>query len=126
MKYLGIDYGRARIGLAVSDEGGTFAFPLGVINNVRGLEEITKAVTDKGATSLVVGLPQAIEGMDQSLILEIQQFAEGLKAKIGLPVFFENEMLTSKIAEASSKASSDAAAAALILQSFLDRQNRVS
>ena len=128
MKYIGVDYGRARTGIAVSDYEGTLAFPRSVLASAPA-GELYKALADvietEDVRTIVVGLPFISEGVDQSWKKEVEEFANKLKGEFGLPVFFENEMFTTKIAEIHSKKNADASAAALILQSFLDRKNRI-
>lgn len=127
MKYLGIDYGTRRVGVAVSDDNGSIAFPREVIGN-KSFEEILQSVHEfavrEDISVVVLGLPRRIEGMDGAVREEILRFGEALEAK-GVAVAYEDEMLTTKIAEAHSTANRDASAAALILQSYLDRRNSV-
>ena len=141
MKYLGIDYGTKKIGLAVSDDGGTIAFPHEVIANDVELEaNIHGLIQNKGIEAVVVGESTDFKGKDNVIAEQAHAFAEVLKETMGIEVHFEPEFLTTKQARnvprgenprgtpASPRRSerykeepADAAAAALILQSFLDR-----
>ncbi|MBI2054499.1 MAG: Holliday junction resolvase RuvX [Candidatus Sungbacteria bacterium] len=127
MKYLGLDYGRARVGVAVSDDEGKMAFPRSVLLSqpeeklFKSLAEISEAEKIK---TIVLGMPPAMPDVDQSLAGEIKEFSRKLR-ELGMEVLFENEMFTTRIAEAHSKKDTDASAAALILQSFLDRKNKI-
>ncbi|MBI3627492.1 MAG: Holliday junction resolvase RuvX [Candidatus Sungbacteria bacterium] len=128
MKYLGIDYGRARVGISLSDVEGKIAFPHTVLAN-NSAEEIIDAVCllvrEEGVENVVLGEPQAILGMVRDVREEIENFGKNLASRCPAKVHFEDEMFTTKIAEMHSKENSDASAAALILQSFLDKRNRV-
>jgi len=128
MKYLGIDYGKARIGVAVSDEGGRIAFPREVFENeseYASLHRISELVATEKIAEVVMGLPHAMPGVSQDFRDEVKGFSEKLKERAKVRVHFEDELFTTRIAERLSDKKSDAAAAALILQSFLDRQNKV-
>lgn len=129
MKYLGIDYGRKRMGLAVSDEEGRIAFPrmqfttYNFLHTVKTLSDIVKKdLVEK----IIVGLPVTFGGKESAQTVEARAFGEKLKKAIQLPIEFENEMLTTKMAIRGGIAKSkvDASSAAIILQSYLDRENR--
>jgi len=128
MKYLGIDYGRVRVGTAVSDEEGKIAFPKSVLKNT-GVSALADAMARlagaEAALEIVLGLPRAVPGMDASLRDEIQHLADIIKKQYQIPVSFQDEFFTTRIAEEHSAKNADASAAALILQSFLDRQSKV-
>lgn len=129
MRYMGIDYGKARMGIAVSDVGEKFAFPREVVMRESELEmpmRIFEIINSEEIRGVVIGLPHAMPGVSQDLAFQIREFAERLKFHTAVQVFFEDELFTTKIAERLSDKKSDAAAAALILQSFLDRKNKVS
>ena len=128
MRYLGIDYGRARVGIAVSDDEGKIAFPKSVLKNtgVSALADvIARLAKAERAFEIVMGLPRAIPGMDASLRDEIQNLADIIKKQYQIPVSFQDELFTTRMAEEHSEKNTDASAAALILQSFLDRRNKV-
>ena len=78
---------------------------------------------------IVVGLPTMLDGRDSELTPEAKEFAEKIRNLTKIPVYFENEAFTSSAVETQGAAphgKSDASAAALILQSFLDRRNKTS
>ena len=131
MRYLGIDYGGKRIGTAVSDDQGTIAFPKATILN-RGtrpvLVELRFLVEKEHIGHIVVGLPLSMDGSDTEQTKIVRLFVYALQDDISLPVDFENEMLTSRLVEREGAASGhvDEASAALILQSYLDKQNSKS
>ncbi len=122
MRYLGIDYGEKRIGLALSDPEGRLAFPH---DTVRNLADVVAAAKREGVGTIVVGLPISLGGGESNQAEEIRQFAVELSSAVELPIVFENEIFTSKIAEKMSPSvKADASAAALILQSYLDKQDK--
>lgn len=129
MKYLGIDYGSKRVGIAVSDAYGKIAFPKKIFYN-RGnkylFDQLKSFIKEEGVVKIIVGLPIGLDGKDTDQTKIIREFVDKLKQEIGVPVDFENEMFTSRMVEQSGvkKERTDQAAAALILQSYLDKQNR--
>lgn len=120
MRYLGIDYGEKRIGLALSDEGGKIAMPYGVVNYFNKILSILKK---EKVGKIVIGLPVGFSGQESAQTLETKKFAEALGKKVKLPIELENEVLSTKIASRfSAKDKIDASSAAVILQSYLDKQ----
>jgi putative Holliday junction resolvase len=136
---VGLDVGERRIGIAVSDATGTLARPLGVLRP-SGLDvdavdvvmtEIARLATEEdGLGAIVVGLPRRLDGTATHLTPRVEQFARQLAIKTALPVTLQDERLSSREAESrlalndknwrSRKARLDAAAAAVILQDYLD------
>jgi putative holliday junction resolvase len=137
----GLDVGERRIGVAVSDATGTLARPVGVLR-ISGLEgdgvdraaaELARlAAEEDGLVSLVVGLPRRLDGSPNDMTPRVQAFAAALHSRTALPVILQDERLTSREAESRlalrekdwrvRKARLDAAAAAIILQDYLDEQ----
>ena len=123
-KYLGIDWGEVRIGLALGNSENKIATPFNVAKNIN---EIISVIEDEEIDEIVLGEPLA---MADSLLQNKDKylsFVSELKKKISLPISTIDERLTSKAADALSgdkktKAPRDAVAAMLILQSFLDRE----
>jgi putative holliday junction resolvase len=136
VRALGIDFGEVRIGLAVSDETGTLATPLDTLRRRRGKrppwKEMEAAARSHGVTALVFGLPLELSGEESQWTREVRSAAESLGARLDLPVHFVDERMTSVRAEREVRSSGlplgkrsekervDAAAAAIILQSWLD------
>ncbi len=131
MKYLGIDFGSKRIGVAVSDESAIMAFPLGTVTaGPRALKEILDIAQENGVMVAVMGESNDFSGTPNSIMKKANKFAEALQAN-SLAVEFEPEFLTSVQADRlrqtkrgeriEATAERDASAAALILQSYLDR-----
>lgn len=129
MRYLGIDYGAKRIGIALSDEGGKIAFPRETLSGdfEKILAKIGEICAREKVGQVVVGLPLSFEGRETAQTEETKNFAEKLKKATSLPVEFENEILTSRMVERDikegriKKEKIDAASAAIILQSYLDK-----
>ena len=132
-RVLGIDYGRARHGLALSDPLGITAQPLCAVNArdaEKALGEIAALCEEKGVTKIVVGLPLAMNGTEGLSAAEARKFADVLAAKLALPVELWDERLTTAQAEramldhdlsrADRKAHRDAMAAQIMLQTWLD------
>ena len=128
MRFLGIDYGSRRVGVAVSDEEGRIAFPDCVFDNgVSLVEDIASLCSERNVKKIVVGESLDLSGKPNAIMSDIEKFAHALGARTGLPVFFEPEFFTSVQArKASGEHVVDASAAAIILQSFLDAENEKS
>ncbi len=140
MRALGIDFGERRIGVAVSDPTGAIAQPLPTLRRRAGkrmplgtLEQLAEAY---GVQMIVVGLPLAPSGDDTDWTRTVREAAERLRERSGLAVQLVDERHTSARAERAvrslglpkrkreQKGRVDAAAAVLILQSWLDAQSR--
>jgi putative Holliday junction resolvase len=134
MKYIGIDYGTKRIGIAVSDETGSLAFPLGVVKAGQGaLEEVASIARENGVQKIIIGESRDNSGRPNEVMEDIERFKKDIEGLTGLPADYEREFFTSTHAarqfapqEKSRKQNPshdnlDASAAALILQSYLDR-----
>jgi putative Holliday junction resolvase len=126
MKYLGIDYGTKRVGLATSDEDGSFAFPKEIVSTDGAVDHIVKLVTQENIGAVVVGESLASNGQENDVVSETRSFAKKLEAKISIPVSFIREDFSSFEAHRyqTKKGSRDDSAAAVILQRFLDKQNK--
>ena len=123
-KYLGIDFGSKRIGLAVSDELGNLAFPYRVLPNGADLiEKIMEIIRKENIKSVVMGESKDFKGEANKIMVEIDKFKKEFESKSKLTVIFEPEFLTSVQAEQiqGKNEMQDASAAAIILQSYLDR-----
>jgi len=134
MKYLGIDYGKARIGVAVSDESAIMAFPLGTVaSGEKALQEIVDIARENNVVIAVVGESYNLQGAPNPIQKDIKAFTQRLQ-RAGVAVEFEPEFFTSAQAERQGKDKrgntvapqqhTDASAAALILQSYLDRKRK--
>jgi putative Holliday junction resolvase len=124
MRILGIDYGDKRVGLAISDEGGEFAFPVSTIKNSKYfMSDILEIIKEKGIEKIVVGESLNFLGEPNVIMKDIEEFCENLAKKTKIPIIYEPEFLTSVQSERFQGLVDlqDASAAALILQSYLDR-----
>jgi putative Holliday junction resolvase len=128
MRYLGIDFGSKKVGLAVSDDSGRIAFPFDVLLNDKNLLNKTAEICQKEQIDKIVcGLSLNFSGEENAIMPSARAFCEKLSSQTGIPVEFENEILTSVFAGQTLKKDKtlDARAAAIILQRYLDRfQNK--
>ena len=142
MRLLGIDYGSKRVGLALSDERGRFAMPLQVLTNqfVKSSKESRETYIQKliaevagiarknNVSEVVIGESKNYEGEANAIMHESLEFKKSLEAE-GFIVHLEPEFMTSVQAERlqdelkGKEGMLDASAAAVILQSYLDRGN---
>tara|TARA_B100001250_G_scaffold14081_1_gene12356 strand:- start:2888 stop:3304 length:417 start_codon:yes stop_codon:yes gene_type:complete len=136
-RVLAIDYGKKRIGLAHTDLEKIIASPLDTVltkeifNYLNGYFEI------EDVDSIVVGYPKTLQNKPAQIVNQIQKFIEQMKLKYNKPIYLVDERFTSKIAKKSLLASNmkkskrqdksmvDKISAAIILQSFLDRQKNI-
>ena len=98
MKLLGIDYGRRRIGIAVTDETGEFVKGLPTLDrnkNAGYLHALCSIIADHRPQRIVVGLPLDINGDETVMSKEVRQFAVRLGALTGIPLAFVDESLSS-------------------------------
>ena len=124
MKTLGIDYGTKKIGLAVSDEEGRVGFPRSVLQNDKNIiPAILQICKNEKIGGIVLGESLDYGGEPNKVMEKISAFKIQLEKVTGAPVYFESEFLTSKQARNvyDSGKNNDASAAALILQSYLDK-----
>ena len=133
-RFLGIDYGTVRIGLALSDPTGTLASPLPFLEN-KSPQQITTALSEliqiHQITGLVIGLPRNMDGTYGPSAQKVRDFIAQIQKSISLPITPIDERLTT--AQASKQLSSigmnqkqlrkkvDSSSACLILQQYLDR-----
>ena len=139
MKHLGIDYGSKRVGIAMSDDGGTLAFPYKIINNnLELLDTIHNICGEESIAAIVLGLSYDLSGEPNKIMESIEELKKNLEVELELPIYYQKEFMTTieargregkemmnarkVIKEKSVQA--DASAAALILQRFLDKKNQ--
>ena len=135
-KYIALDIGDVRIGVAKSDILGIVATPLEVINRkkVKSVQRIKELCEQENTKSLVVGIPKSLDGTEKRQAEKVREYIEKLKQNIeGLEIYEVDERLTTVSAdrmlnEANKKGALekrkvvDKIAAAIILQTFLDRK----
>lgn len=135
MRALGLDVGARRIGVALSDELGLLAAPLTTVQvrrhrEDRALAEIAAIAREKGVEAVVVGLPTSLNGSEGPQAAIVRDFAARLAPLLDVPIAFGDERYTTAEAERllidrrlsreERRERIDAAAAAIMLQSFLD------
>jgi len=136
MKLIGVDYGRRRIGLAMTDETGTVVRGLPTIDRKKcpGLTAALMAViAAERPEAIVFGLPLDADDHETAMSAEVRAFAADFEKTARIPVYFVDESLTSKKAAEllmfrkkkirRDKAAVDRIAACLILEAFLKEQN---
>ncbi len=124
MRYLGIDFGSKRVGLAISDEENKIAFPNAVLpNNKNLIESLLKIIKEENVGMIVMGESNNFAGEPNKIMKEIEIFKTLLEQETKLKVIFEPEFWTSVQAKSIHGENSmhDASAASIILQSYLDR-----
>jgi putative Holliday junction resolvase len=143
MRVLGIDYGARRIGLALSDATATLASPWRMLARppadvdalaLLATEIARLAQDDDGLDAIVVGWPRRLDGRANDQTARVEAFARALERCVSVPVILQDERLSSREAESRlavrerdwrrRKAKLDAAAAAVILQDYLDSRQR--
>jgi len=127
-RILALDYGAARTGVAVSDATGTLARPVCVVRKAAteaGLAEVARLVAEHEAERVVVGLPLTLRGEHGKQAAETELFVSALRGLVTVPVETADERFTTALAvRFGGGAPQDAAAAAHLLQSWLDREAR--
>lgn len=126
MRALALDFGSARTGVAVSDETGTIARPVGIVAHAAtpaGLDALVGLVAEHAVELVVVGLPLTLRGARGEQAVATEAFVEELRARLPVPVETFDERFTTTLAQRSgSRAPEDARAAAHLLQGWLDRR----
>jgi putative Holliday junction resolvase len=126
MRALGIDYGTKRIGIAVSDPDGRVAFPRAVIANDHSVvDQVGAYVQDEAITVVVVGESTTLGGDRNPVQDKIDRFCDAVREHVAVPVVLEPEYFSSsqvRREQGKPGARVDAQAAAVILQSYLDKQ----
>ena len=131
---IGIDLGTKRVGLALSDSLNIIASPLKTltfIDNDDLISKLSNVINDNNVKTIILGLPLNMSGVDTEQTKKVRTFKNVL-AKLNIPIFFEDERLSSVSAKKSlvmqnvktghNKAEIDRTAAAIILQQFLDKK----
>jgi putative Holliday junction resolvase len=144
MKYIGIDYGTKRIGIALSDDGGSIAFPKTILaNDGKGgvIREIALLCARENVGGIVIGQSLGRDFSENALMKYARTFGEHAHALTGLPVVYEWEGYSTAAAKNARRPEGaargdvarktkqltehvDAHAAAIILQSFLDKHDK--
>ena len=130
-RFLGVDYGAKRVGIAVSDGLGMTAQPLEVVPRSVAISRIAELAAEYKASTVVVGLPTGLGGEEGSSAAAARALGDEIEAS-GLDVVYLDERFTSRLAEGvllesglkrqDRRDTVDKVAAAIILQSYLDRK----
>ncbi len=136
MRYLGIDFGLKRVGLAVTDPGGKMAFPLKTIHRTtrdKFFKDLLGVIDAQDIQAIVLGLPCQKEGKSLTY-RQVENFKNSLMRRTSLPIYTVNEALTSfqgekilesqKVTRSRKKKNLDQVAAVLILESFLRHEGK--
>lgn len=134
MRIAAIDYGKKRIGLAISDPNAKIAFPLTTVpGGAHAISHISQALAPykNQIRTLLIGLPLLLNGTEGAMAQEVRTFAQQLQTALNLPILFIDERLSSAQADKQLRENSfnrkersskiDMAAATLLLQSYLDK-----
>ncbi|EKD46611.1 MAG: hypothetical protein ACD_67C00149G0003 [uncultured bacterium] len=125
--YLGIDFGKSKIGLAIADEETKMAFAFDTLkNDAEFLKKLSGIVLDENVKTIIMGMTS--HQKDEESAQEKMNFAEKIKKETGVKVFFQEEMFTTKMAQANIKMHGgkniakfdDQESARIILQAWLD------
>lgn len=127
--YLGLDVGGQRIGVALGDSIGRIAQPLTTVSTATAADDLRKIIAENSVTHIVVGRPRNQSGETTTQTQAIETFAGQTLQQFGMPLHWQDESLTSVIAEERlaarrkpySKGDIDAEAASIILQDFLEQ-----
>ena len=133
-RVLALDWGVARIGMAISDEAGSFAFPAGILacrGRENDLDALVDLISERSVRAVVVGLPVHMDGRRGEAAAAAENFANAIAERTGLPVELLDERWTTREAERARRGSSrrrgrrreavDDAAATLLLRTWLER-----
>ena len=135
MRYLGIDYGSSKVGLALSDEAGTMGFPHAIVPNTpRLVDELCVLIKREHVGGIVIGESRTLAGAENPIAREASALGERLHRETGIPVAYESEVFTSvearrapekveKSRRPRKQIPIDDSAAALILTSYLSRNH---
>ena len=134
MRYLAIDFGTKRTGLAICDAGELIASPLTVFEGQKNLlKKIIEVVKTENVQAVLLGLPLNMDGSEGPQAELVRKFSNQLEKHLTLPIYFQDERLSTfeakqklanlKLTENKTREMLDAVAAAEILQEFLDSKN---
>ena len=134
-RIIGIDYGKARVGIAQSDPLGIFASPLETVAGAKIIDYLQKYAQNEPIVKFVVGYPLNLDGTRAGAAPDVDAFLNKLQAAFpDVPVTLEDERFTSVLAHRAmidggmkksdrrNKSSVDKISAAIILQSYLDKK----
>jgi putative Holliday junction resolvase len=124
-QYLALDVGLKRTGIARGSDAARLAEPLRTVATTEVLNTLKNLAEEYNVSAIVVGLPRNLHGNSTQQTNWVRDWVMKLKRKIDLPFYWQDEVLTTRIAEAKKLSYKkvhdiDSLAAAIILQDFLD------
>ena len=122
---MGIDYGKKRVGIALSDETGTIAMPYIVLkNNEELIKNIKEICIERDVQKIVIGLSLDFKGRPNFIVSDTDELKRNLEEELKISVVYEPEVLTTvEAGRLQGKIKNiDASAAAIILKSFIEKQ----
>ena len=125
-KLLGIDYGTKRVGVALTDQTGSVAFPHGTFSNDRTLlPTLVNLIRKENISTAVVGESRSFSGKDNPVMSDVREFVKQLEDAVGVTIRYEPEYYSSVEARKfTDKGAVDAEAAAIILNSYIERTKK--
>ena len=128
MKYIGIDFGTKRVGVAISDESGMFAFPKDIFTITNAEKNIVALCKKEVISGIVIGESIAGNEAVNEVHEKVKRFADRLSKATALPLFFQREDFSSVEAHRfqTTAGARDDSAAAIILQRFLDKKKHIA
>ncbi len=124
MRKMGIDYGSKRVGIAFTDDKGMMAFPHNTLANDKNLlDSLVALIEEKKVGEIVIGFSLGRDGKPNEIQNRIEELVTDLTLQVGLPVHLEPEQYTTQeaIRFQGRNEKTDAAAASIILNSFITR-----
>lgn len=120
-EYLGVDVGSARVGVARGSSAARIAEPLTTLAAIDSIDKLKEIAEEYHADGIVVGLPRNLSGKETEQTKLVREWVGSAQAEIAVPFYWQDEALTSKLAEIRDKKNDvDSGAAAIILQDFLN------
>lgn len=136
-RIMGIDFGKKRIGIALSDPLKKFAYPfISIPNDSKFLLECAKIIKEKCVTKIILGIPNEERVSKTSIVEHVKKFKNDIETKFKLEVIFWDETYTSSIAQQrilesvikksrrKNKGLLDMNSASIILQEYIDKLNK--
>ncbi len=124
MEILALDIGSRRVGIARASSVARLAEPLKTVKTEGAIKQLQAMIKKSSVEAVVVGLPRNLSGEDTDQTRWVRDWASRAKAELGIPLYWQDEALTSQVVESQRRPNKaygvDALAAAVILQDFLN------
>lgn len=124
---MGIDYGTKRVGVAISDEGGSMAFPHLVLDNdAKLLDKLEEIINERQVGAVVMGHSLSRDGQPNPVHAAVEELIGDLTLRVGLPIHLEPEQYSTQAALRlqGRTGQTDASAAALILDAYISKRKK--